>query len=201
MSNVESFSAFPIGVVDNDEYRAQTYFSEALASVSAAGSGNRLFEVTLMTREQADDSLSNNKISGYILVEDGIHVVVKSSGLNQTILKGFVDSYLQQASAVMSILNDNPAAARNLKLAGGGSYVKPAPLGGGSANVTVIMFYGLISMAVMFGGFWGRREVEDIQQISPYRRQGSTSRRSASLRPLSVPSARLCSFRLCRCWC
>lgn len=163
MSGTESFKAFPVGVVDNEEYRSQTYFIEALRAVSGDDTDVKLFDLTLMTREEAADSLSNNRISGYILFDNGPRVVVKSSGLNQTILKGFMDSYLQQSSAVMSIVSDNPAAAQGLRIEGGVSYIKLAELAGGETNVTVIMFYGLIAMAVMFGGFWGRREVEEIQ--------------------------------------
>ncbi len=162
INTADSFEAFPVGVVDNAEYRSQAYFIEALESVSQEGD-NKLFDVTLMTLEEATDSLNNNKIVGYILFDGGARVVVKSSGLKQTILKGFMDSYLQQSSAVMSILHDNPAAAGSLVLPDRGDYIRPAELAGGKTDVTVIMYYGLIAMAVMFGGFWGRREVEDIQ--------------------------------------
>ena len=115
-----------------------------------------------MTEEQAKESLESNGITGYILFEDGVRVVVKSSGLQQTILKEFADRYLQQTSAIMTILSENPSARDTLKLGEGSSYLQKSENGGGM-HTTVIMFYGLISMAVMFGGFWGRREVEDIQ--------------------------------------
>jgi ABC-2 type transport system permease protein len=162
INNADGFEAFPVGVVDNAEYRSQAYFIQALDTVSQEGD-DKLFDVTLMTLEEAKDSLNNNKIAGYIHFDGGARVVVKSSGLKQTILKGFMDSYLQQSSAVMWILNDNPAAAGGLVLPDRGDYIRPAELAGGKTNVTVIMYYGLIAMAVMFGGFWGQREVEDIQ--------------------------------------
>ena len=188
MNNADVFSPFDIGVVDNAEYKSQTFFIEALDSVSDPSAADRLFNVTLMTQSEAEDSLKNNKISGYILFDKGAHVVVKSSGLNQTILKGFMDSYLQQSSAVMSIVSKNPAAHDSLCLPAGESYIRPAELGGGRTNITVVMFSGLTSMAVMFGGFWGRREVEDIQaNLSP---QGAR----INLSPVHKLKAFVCSL-------
>lgn len=187
INNAESFKAFPVGVVDNAEYRSQMYFTQALEAVSQEGD-NQLFDVTLMTLEEATDSLNNNRIAGYILFDGGARVVVKSSGLNQTILKGFMDSFLQQSSAVMSILKDNPAAARNLVLPERGDYIKPAKLAGGRTDVTVIMFYGLIAMAVMFGGFWGQREVEDVQANL------STQAARINLSPVHKLKAFVCSL-------
>lgn len=164
MSGADSYKSFPIGVVDNEEYRSQPYFIQTLDAVSGKGaaSGTRMFDVTLMTREQAAESLRTGGITGYIFFENGLHVAVKSSGLQQTILKEFADRFVQQSSAVMTIVSQNPAAHSTLRMSEGGSYLEKSDNGSGR-HTTVIMFYALISMAVMFGGFWGRREVEDIQ--------------------------------------
>jgi ABC-2 type transport system permease protein len=169
LSSAESFSSFPIGVVDNAEYRAQPYFAQALAAVSDDSAGeDKLFDVTLMTEEEAEASLSNNKIEGYILFDNGVRVVVKNSYTKQTILKSFVDSYLQQSSAVESIIAENPSALQNLNTDYGQLPIEQVSAGASGTDQSVIMFYGLISMAVLFGGFWGRREVEDIQaNLSP----------------------------------
>ncbi len=169
LSNAESFSSFPIGVVDSAEYRSQPYFAEALASVSdEAEEEDKLFDVSLLSLEEAEEGLENNTIAGYILFEDGAHVVVKSSGIQQTILKSFMDSYLQYSSAVQTIITENPSALMNLNTDYEQTWIEPMQTDTGNNDQSVIMFYGLISMAVLFGGFWGRREVEDIQaDISP----------------------------------
>jgi ABC-2 type transport system permease protein len=170
LSGADKFTSFPIGVVNNAEYKSQTYFISALKSVSdgASEAKDKLFDVTLMTKEQAEKSLNDNEIKGYILFENGTHVAVKSSGLDQTILKDFMDSYLAQSSAVKTIVSQNPAAGSSLKFGDAASFVKQASNSRAGGDSTVIMYYGLISMAVMFGGFWGRREVVDIQaDMSP----------------------------------
>ncbi len=169
LTNAESFSSFPIGVVDNEAYRSQPYFAQALSSVSdEAAEDEKLFDVVLMSEEEAEDQLNENNIAGYILFDDSAHIVVKASGIQQTILKSFVDSYLQQTSAVTFIIAENPAVITNLNTEHEQITIKQMGSDASEADQSVIMFYGLISMAVLFGGFWGRREVEDIQaDISP----------------------------------
>ena len=169
LANAESFSSFPIGVVDNVEYRSQPYFAQALAAVSYEAEGEgKLFDIALLSEEQAEEHLSENHIAGYILFDNGAHVVVKSSGIQQTILKGFVDSYLQQTSAVTSMIAENPSVVTHLNMEYSQISIRQLDTGTSGVDQSVIMFYGLISMAVLFGGFWGRREVEDIQaDLSP----------------------------------
>ena len=164
MTSADSFKSFPIGVVDNEEYRSQPYFIEALSAVSSKSDASavKVFDVKLMTKEQAGESLKTGGITGYVFFENGLHVAVKSSGLQQTILKEFADRYIQQTSAFTTIMSQNPSAHSTLRVSEAGSYLQKSENGSGG-HTTVIMFYALISMAVMFGGFWGRREVEDIQ--------------------------------------
>ena len=169
LASAESFSSFPIGVVDNEAYRSQPYFAQALASVSdEASEDDRLFYVSLLTEDEAESHLQQGLITGYVIFDNDARVVVKSSGIQQTILKSFVDSYLQQASAVGSIVAEDPSAAMHLNLDRGCAPVREVDAGTSGVDQSVVMFYGLISMAVLFGGFWGRREIEDIQaDLSP----------------------------------
>jgi len=165
LSGSANFAGIPIAVVDNAEYRGEKAFRDALASVSDenGSSSGKLFHITLATRSQAEDSLKNNGIKGYILFENGAHVVVKDSGIGQTILKEFMDSYLQTGSAYASIIQKNPDAARVIGYDGKKTYLKSAAPGKAAPNTTVVYFYALIAMASLFGGFWGKKEVDDIQ--------------------------------------
>ncbi|SHI21018.1 ABC-2 type transport system permease protein [Sporobacter termitidis DSM 10068] len=166
----DAFKSIPIAVVDNAEYRSDTVFQAALDSVSDANSAseNPLFHVTVESREQADAGLKNNDIKGYILFDNGARVVVKSSDIDQTILKEFMDSYLQTASAYRTIAGVNPAALQSLASAGTRSYIENVTPAKAAVSNTLINYYALIAMAAMFGGFWGKKEVEDIQaDLSP----------------------------------
>ncbi|NLT13370.1 MAG: ABC transporter permease, partial [Clostridiales bacterium] len=103
LSNVGHFEPFEIAVVDNGEFRKDAIFRSVLDSVSDQNSDDRLFNVVLTTKDDADARLEKNLIRGYILFDNGPRVVVKSTGMEQTILTEFMDSYLQTGSAYMTI--------------------------------------------------------------------------------------------------
>lgn len=164
LNNTETFHPIDIAVIDNAQYRQSKVFETVLAKASA-GSG-RTFNLTTTTKENADQLLDDNKIKGYILVGTEIKLTVKESGMNQSIIKSFLDSYRQTSSAVTSMITANPAAIQNGLLSDIGKnqeYTKQ--VSGSSAKPDNILnyFYALIAMACLYGGFWGMREVTDIQ--------------------------------------
>jgi ABC-2 type transport system permease protein len=166
----EVFKSIPVAVVNNTEYQSSTSFKEALKSVSDdnEASTDKLFHVTVESKEQAADDLKNNKVDGYILFENGAHVVVKSSDTDQTIIKEFVDSYLQTASAYSSVLSKNPSAAKSIMSTKTQDFIAEKTAGKSTADDTTAYYFALIAMAVMFGGFWGKEEVENIQADSSF---------------------------------
>lgn len=168
LSSNETFHKINISVVDNAEYRDNTSFQNALSSVSdtpASSGGEELFHITLATKEQADASLKSNDIVGYILFDNGAHVVVKQSGIQQTILKEFMDHYLQTSSAITTILNKNPDALQNLlsDTSGSNTYLQEVSPTKAAPNNTLVYYYALIAMACMYGGFLGMKEVAAVQ--------------------------------------
>ncbi len=157
----DAFTSIPVAVVNNAEYQADAAFQSALDSVSAGE--DALLTVTLASIQEAEKQLEEETVKGYFLVEDGVHVVVKESGISQTIIKQFVDSYLQTGAAFMRIAQSSPAAGAGLRFDGTVSYVKDVAPGKAEPATWVVYYYALISMASLFGGFWGIREIEDIQ--------------------------------------
>ena len=167
LSKDEDFSNIPIAVVNNAEYQSNTAFQQALNSVSGKASGEqRMFNVKLATQDKAEDLLKNSKIDGYILLDNGAKVVVKQSGMTQTILKSFVDDYLQTGSAYQNIISQNPASAQRLLADSGNSdavTLRDVPVSKSKPNNTLVYYYALIAMACLYGGFHGMNEVNAIQ--------------------------------------
>ncbi len=168
LSSGKSFKSIPVAVVNNAEYLSSTSFKQALNSVSDdnEASTDKLFHVSLESKEQAADDLNNGKVDGYILFDNGAHVVVKASDTQQTIIKDFVDSYLQIASAYDSVLSKNPAAAQSLISYATKDFITENTSTETPDDDMSAYYFALIAMAVMFGGFWGKEEVEDIQADS-----------------------------------
>jgi hypothetical protein len=150
-------------VVDNAAYRSDTAFQEARRSVSSDAADTKLFDLTEMTEEQAAAGLRDGILAGYILLEDGAQVFVRESGLRQTILKSFVDSYLQTSSAYYTVLAEDPSKLASITAPGELVFPSEQSPNDKAADSSLINFFALISMAVLFGGFLGKKEVDDIQ--------------------------------------
>lgn len=165
--SIEKFVNIRIAVVDNAAYQQNTAFQSALTAVSTTdGQGDRLFEVTLTNQTEAERLLDENQIDGYIEQDDDLRLVVRRTGLNQTIIKSFLDAYNQTASAIYKIVQENPSAFQagllNAVLART-DYLEAKPVSEAAANPALIYFYSLIAMTAIYGGFWGMRVVTDIQ--------------------------------------
>lgn len=171
MSNIdrsEIFKPIDIAVVDSNLYRNDVNFRKVLEDVSTGE--DRLFNLTVASREDAARLLENKEIDGYIETDPQICLVVKKSGLAQSIIKNFLDNYLQTFSAVNTILSQNPAKRHELSatLNDYKAYIREVPPAKAKLDIKPYFFYSLIAMACLYGCFLGLREVADIQaDISP----------------------------------
>ena len=173
ISSSENFSRIKVGIVNNDEYKSNTSFINAINSVSGndKASGKRnLFDVKYVTYKEANKLLEENKIEGYIYFDKEIKLSVKKSGLNQTIIKSFLDDYKQTESTLLTVINKNPNAINELIKNSSirNDYLKEVPVSKANPDTTVIFFYALIALACLYGSFSGLNEVTFIQaNLSP----------------------------------
>ncbi len=164
----EIFEPINIAVVDDEQYRNDQAFREALSQASAGD--DRLFDLTVASEAEADRLLDENLIDGYILVRSPMKLVVRNSGLKQSIIKSFIDNYVQTVSAVKAILKEDPAAQEGLirDLANRVKYVREVSATSAEPDNILLYFYSLIAMSCLYGSLMGSREVTDIQaDISP----------------------------------
>lgn len=169
ISGAEKFSKIKIAVVNNAEYVKNADFKTALLSVSSpdkSGGKSSLFDVKYTSKEEADKLLENKKIEGYIYFDNGIKLIVRESGLNQTIIKDFLDDFKQTSSTVGTIISKNPSAMQNGLLKSVSNridYIKEVSASKSAPDNIVNYFYALIAMSCLYGGFWGLKEVVSIQ--------------------------------------
>ena len=109
--------------------------------------------------------MTEQKVSAYLLVDEEPVLVVSKTGIRESIIKSFLDSYLQTTAAVNTILQNNPNNPALLFQSAGERQNYLAEVTGSAAdpNNILIFFYSLIAMSCFYGGFWGMREVTDIQ--------------------------------------
>jgi ABC-2 type transport system permease protein len=165
LSSGESFSEIKIGIVNNDEYKRNTDFIKAIDSAS------NLFHITNTSKEEADKLLEDSKIEGYIYFDNGTKLAIKKSGINQTIIKGFLDDFKQTTSTIVTIISKNPAAVQNGLLdsiSGRTDYLREVAASKSAPNTVVNYFYSLIAMTCLYGSFLGLKEVTALQaNLSP----------------------------------
>lgn len=164
----ETFQAIGLAVVNNSSYQNDQTLQTVLAEASTGK--QKLFELTLTSQDQAEQLLTEQKISGYLFIDKEPLLVVRRAGIRESIIKSFLDSYLQTVTAVNTILQSNPNNPAQLFNSVGERQNYLTEVAGTSAapNNILIFFYSLIAMSCFYGGFWGMREVTDIQaDISP----------------------------------
>lgn len=168
LNSAEAFSIIDIAVVDSEQYRQDGNFRAALEKVST-GDG-RLFNVSVVSIEEADKMLKNNQIDGYIVVDRQIKMVVSKTGFRQTIIKTFIDNYMHTFSAVSTVMSQAPDKIQQLleTIENRVNYVREVSTTSADPNNVHLYFYSLIAMACFYGCFSGMREVSDIQaDLSP----------------------------------
>lgn len=164
----ENFSPIALAVVANSDTSSDQSFKAALGAVSS-GEG-RLFNTTFVTKSEAESMLQVGTVEAYIMTRPEIRLVVNQTGFSQSIIRSFVNSYLQTQSTVSTILASNPYSMPELldSLSKRGNHVQNTPITDASPDTGLVYFYALIAMACFYGSFFGSKEVTDIQaDISP----------------------------------
>lgn len=162
----EAFKEIKIAVADSEEFQQNIEFKQVLQSVSTEGGGSRLFDITYTTKEDCVNLLKDGEIEGYIYCDNGINLEVKNNGLNETIIKSFLDDYKQTAATAQTIIAKNPQALQEgliSDLSARKEFLKEVAASQAEPDTGVHYFYTLIAMACLYGSFWGFKEVNAIQ--------------------------------------
>ncbi len=157
----ESFEKIDIAFVENENMPADL--------VSIINESN-MFNVKTTDIKSAKDMLSNVEVSGYINYNNGIELVVKKEGMNESITKIFLDNYSQITQTIKNIIVSNPAVLQtellnNIDLQNSRIVDIPA---GKSTNFLVIFYYAMIAMTCLNGATLGSDAVIAIQANQSY---------------------------------
>lgn len=162
IGTVDTFKTIPIAYVtdqaDSDPLK------EAILDAKF-DEKKQMFEVTFTQKEDARQLLNDNKISAYILMQEEPTLYLKESGMNQTIVKTFLDRYLQISSTVESIIITNPEAINQglmTDMMQFDTYVDEFAQNK-KPDIILIYFYSLLAFTCIFSSSWGLDEVVNIQ--------------------------------------
>jgi ABC-2 type transport system permease protein len=102
MKESEMFKPMDIAVVNTANYENDTYFKTTLEAVSTGEKS--IFNLQVLSEDEAKSKLDSGKIEGYIRDKE---LLVNKSSLNTTILKTFLDEYLQTEQTFNNVLEEN----------------------------------------------------------------------------------------------
>lgn len=134
----------------------------------------KMFNIELTDLATAEKLLNEGKIIGIVEMKGtyDIHLSLTSGGINQTILKAFLDEYLHTYDAVYSIILHTPGANPEeviKALTMNTDYLKQKDNGTRTPTYVLNYFYSLIGMTLMYGSFWGTEAVTTLQpNLSPH---------------------------------
>ncbi|WKY48041.1 ABC transporter permease [Eubacteriaceae bacterium ES3] len=159
ISSIDDFEKINLAIVLKEDSEKGSSFLEAAKETD-------LFIISEPSQEEANEELFNNQVDGIILFDQTPALIVSQSGINQTIIKSFVDQYLQVSSTLTSIITDNPQAlSAGLidSLTDNQQYLTEVTPSRNNPDQLVNYFYTLIAMACLYGGFLGLKEITAIQ--------------------------------------
>lgn len=158
----EKFEPFDIAVIKNEEYENRVAFKTVIEELSKDGE-NKMFNVQYIeSEENADELIENNKIKGYIKVQDEIKVIVKENGTAQTILKSIIDNYYQTFSMIENVAQINPQSI-NINEIINFNNENFKDKSSNNMDYVVVYFYTLIGMTCLYGGFFGINAVNEVE--------------------------------------
>lgn len=155
----------PIAVVDNQYYQDNEVLKEVISNLSEKND-NQLFDTVYVSQNKAEQLLHNEEIDGYILLKenDNPQMVVKTNGINQTIIKSVLDEYSQITSATKKILSYNPETTYNGILES--LYTKKNYIVDDSnenIDFSINYFFTLIAMTCLYGSLIGLEVIKDCE--------------------------------------
>lgn len=174
-SNIEKnemLDVFDIAVVQDDAFSHNQVAVETFKTLSKDGSENQLFHTKYTDIEKAKNLLEDEEIVGYVVSgENGFKVVVRESGINETILKSVVDEIGETNRLINNYVSNKTAKELKKKKQAETDYDKIygeaialatnreganiKDISKSNLSYTMIEFYTLIAMACLYGGMIG----------------------------------------------
>ncbi|MCI8640581.1 MAG: ABC transporter permease [Clostridia bacterium] len=169
IENSEKLKIIDIAIINNKDFEENQVLKRAFEELSKEENEDRLFNIKYVNEEEAKDLLNNDKISGYLRIqENNPKIVVKQSGINETILKYVTEEITQNTNivkdlSVKKIIDQKLLGNTNVDyekiykdiLENLEKDVNLKNISDDNLSYTMIEFYTLIAMSCLYGGILG----------------------------------------------
>lgn len=166
IENKETLDIIDIAIVNNEEFKTDTYFTESFKVLSKKKDPNQLFDTKYTDLSTAKTLLKENKITGYLLFENNdVKITVNDKGYHETILRSVVDELSSQKEMLETITTKEVAdsyKSGNLNVNYEKIYQdtlnlinnttpKLNNISNSNLSYTMIEYYTLLAMACLYG--------------------------------------------------
>lgn len=201
----EKLDIINIAIVKNDAFEKDEALKETFKTLSDKNNKDRLFNTKYTTQKDATKLLEEDKITGYILIKEDIKVVVKQSGIDQTILKTVTEEISQTEKIIENLatneIKKNPDNLNDLNELYQNIYKKISlvqdqtnikNISSSNLSYTMIEFYTLIAMTCLYGGIIGMTAIN--QNLPNMSSKGKRVATSPTSKLTTVISSALASY-------
>ena len=109
LNEIGEFEVINIAVVDNDNFQNEIHFKSLIEELSKK-SDDQIFNTNYTSVDEAKELLKDDKISGYLIVNNKVDIYIRNNGIEESTIKSVVDNYYQLTSVVENISIENPEA-------------------------------------------------------------------------------------------
>lgn len=166
IENKETLDIIDIAIVNNEEFKTDTYFTESFKVLSKKKEPNQLFNIKYTNLSTAQSLLKEKKITGYLLFENNdVKITVNDKGYNETILRFIVDELSSQKEMLETLttkeitdsyksgnqnVNYEKIYQDTLNLINS-TIPKLNNISNSNLSYTMIEYYTLLAMACLYG--------------------------------------------------
>lgn len=165
LRNTDQFDPIQIAVIEDEAWLAEenSQFRETLNELSTGDEA--LFAKKDVDRSSAETLLVDNEVVAYLERGDEVGMVVTRSGFGASIVKNFLDQYMQRTATATALITADPAQAAAIidSLGERSTWIETVAVTPNQLDPLLNYFYSLIAMSCFYGSMLGLREVSEIQ--------------------------------------
>lgn len=159
----EVLKTIDIAVVNGESFENDTITKNILKELSSEE--NKIFNIEYTDLEKSKELLENKEISGYIIYDNDIKIVINNNGINETILKYTLDEIqntknmvnITLTSSITKEINNGNININyneiynNIMNKISNTNIKLNDISNKNLSYTMIEYYTLIAMAALYG--------------------------------------------------
>lgn len=159
----EVLKTIDIAVVNSESFENDTITKNILKELSSEE--NKIFNIEYTDLKKSKELLENKEISGYIIYDNDIKIVINNNGINETILKYTLDEIQNTKNMVNIMLNSSITKEinngnininyneiyNNIMNKISNTNIKLNDISNKNLSYTMIEYYTLIAMAALYG--------------------------------------------------